>query len=284
MGIIRYKTDHLNSNWDGRHGRNVWIEWQGDRLQVRVQKETKAMVPEPKRGEVSGFSDSSRFRCLKFVAGIDWKAGGECWFLTLTYPDTIEWHEPAIRQLHLSNFQTKLRRHYDRPIGFVWRTEWLPRKSGRCEGEIAPHFHLVVFNAPLLTRQVAWNFWMESIGEHVYADVWVEELYNAARVGLYIAKYAAKQIPLLGYGAYLGKALSGRAWGARYAGNIPRHAVKKWRTTENEKTREVMHVARGEATCWALGYNDSFTILGPAAKAMGEYMSRYTVDGEVPNV
>ncbi len=276
--------DHMNEKYDSVNGRNVWVEWQGNRLEVKVIKETLARVPEKEKGPCKGFSDSARFRCLRFVAGIDWQAAGESYFCTLTYPDHVDWGTYAIRQKHLSNLQTLLRRHYERPVGFLWRIEWKVRQSGVCSGLLAPHVHALIFNAPMLTKMNVWKWWMSAIGERDYANVDCEELYNRTRVGLYIAKYSAKQDGLLGYDAYLGKAFAGRAWGHRYKASIPRFPVKKWQTTLNAKTVAVMHEVRGDATCWALGYNDSFTVLGDKAQACGAFMARLTVDGEIPNV
>ncbi len=273
-----------NENWDGADGQNVWVEWQGKRLKVTVQKPERRDTPKVKRGRICGFTDGARFRCLKFIAGIDWASAGECYFLTLGYPDHIPWGEYVDRQMHLSNFQTLLRRHYDRPVPFSWRTEWMVRKSGACVGLIAPHNHLLVYGAQMLTKKNVWDWWMRAIGERDYANVSCEEVYNAARVGLYTAKYAAKQDPcILGYDAYLGNPF-GRSWGSRYAKLIPMMPKVEWRCRLDDKTREVMHVARGHATCWALGYNDSFTVLGAAAEACGRFFAQATVDGEVPNV
>ncbi len=276
--------DVVNPKYDANHGRNIWFELQGQRLEVKVVKETRPDTPPGGSGRIAGFSQGARFRCLKFVSSIDWKNAGECWFVTLTYPDRVDWHEYETRQSHLSNFQTYLRRHYEKPIGFLWRIEWRVRQSGKCVGLIAPHFHLLVFGAPMLTKANVWNWWMQSIGERLYADVDVEELYNQTRVGLYIAKYASKEDTLLGYAANLGNDISGGSWGKRYKGSIPRFPVIRWRTTLNEKVEAVMREARGYAECERLGYNDSFTVLGPVAEELGAYCRRYTVDGELPNV
>lgn len=283
MQEITWQDIH-NEKWDGEHGRNVWFELQGQRLECKVIKEHLAVTPPGGSGRIVGFSPGARFRCLKFVSSIDWKNAGECYFLTLSYPDRIDWTDFPTRQSHISNFQTHLRRYYKKPIGFLWRIEWRVRQSGKCVGLIAPHFHLLVFGAPMLTKVNVWNWWMDSIGEHVYADVDVEELYNATRVGLYIAKYASKDSPLLGYDANLGKEISGGAWGKRYESSIARFPVIKWRVRINEKVEAVMREARGYAECERLGYNDSFTVLGPVAAELGAFCRRYTVDGELPNV
>jgi hypothetical protein len=275
---------HRNPDYDYKHGRNVIVEWQGDRLTVKVVNALKRETPKGGSKAIHGFSEGARFRCLKYVAGIKWEDVGESYYVTLTYPDHIDWSEHSTRQSHLSNFQAKLRRHYDRPVAFLWRTEWQTRKSGVCIGLAAPHFHLLVFNCPLLTKTNVWNWWMDCIGEHVYVDVDVEGLYNRERVGLYMAKYAAKQDALLGYVADLDRTVSGGAWGKRYEHLIPRAETKRWVTTLNDKTAAIMREARGYCECEMLGYNDSFTVLGPLAAECGRFMARYTVDGELPNV
>jgi len=241
-------------------------------------------LPEIKRGIVKGYTDSSRFRSLQYIAGIDWKSAGECYFATLSYPDTSQWEDYEIRQRHLTQFARDLKTHYDRPIGFVWRIEWLTRKSGERIGMMAPHVHMLLFNCPNLTNRNLNLWWQRSLQWDQYVNTLVEYLRDREIVGIYICKYGAKQDSLLGYDAYLSSVISGRAWGHRYASHIPRHPVVEKRLALNGKIEACMHAARGFAACEMMGYNESFTVLGPDAVELIDFMSRYTVDGEIPDV
>lgn len=166
----------LNQHWEGDDGRNVWIEWQGERLTVKVLQDPARIVPTEKRGVIRGYSDSSRFRSLNFIAGVDWINAGECWFVTLTYPDLVDWSDYTVRQMHLSTFARHLQTHYQRPIPFVWRIEWKVRQSGICVGQVAPHVHLLVFNAPLLTNRNVNDWWARSLQWTEYVNTCVEYL------------------------------------------------------------------------------------------------------------
>jgi hypothetical protein len=72
-------------------------------------------------------------------------------FVTLTLPDSC--FEDSVTafaktaKLHLDVLLKRLRRACPTACGF-WRIEWKARKSGKFEGKLFPHFHLLVWGLP----------------------------------------------------------------------------------------------------------------------------------------
>lgn len=100
-----------------------------------------------KRGVCRGFSFGSRRRMLdrlnQVSVGVDLPD-----FVTLTLPD--ESFEDDVgkfgktAKLQLDVFLKRLARACPSACGF-WRIEWKARKSGKWEGKLFPHFHLLVW-------------------------------------------------------------------------------------------------------------------------------------------
>jgi hypothetical protein len=87
-------------------------------------------------------------------------------FLTMTLPDDVfcdDVGEFAKRAKGwLDSFEKRLLRVCPGACGF-WRIEWKARKSGRYEGKLFPHFHLLVWGLP--ERQLSEEWFEETWGE-----------------------------------------------------------------------------------------------------------------------
>lgn len=130
--------------------------------------ETQEIRPTPsirvgggKRGPIVGLSRAARRRALQTLCKVRGEQNGL--FLTLTYPDEF----PKARQAYkrdLDVFLKRLTRQYS-GVGFFWRLEYQRRKSGEHQGELAPHFHLLLFgvsaDVPSFRTWVA-QAWFES--------------------------------------------------------------------------------------------------------------------------
>lgn len=97
-----------------------------------------------KRGLVTTFTRKSRKRMIERMAKkADWTRP---LFITLTYPDEV-WFERKLTlrdfNNHLTSFFKRIEREFE-GIGLIWRKEFVDRKSGAYEGEIAPHAHILV--------------------------------------------------------------------------------------------------------------------------------------------
>jgi len=103
-----------------------------------------------KRGACKGFSFGSRRRMLDRLNTVSVDASLPV-FLTCTLPDDVfddSLSSFAKTAKHwLDNFTKRLLRVVPEACGF-WRIEWQSRKSGKYEGKLVPHFHLLVWGLP----------------------------------------------------------------------------------------------------------------------------------------
>ena len=108
----------------------------------------------PGRGICKGFSVSSRRTMLNRLNMVS-KSTSLPDFVTLTFPDDCFRDSVTdfakVAKSHLDTWLKRLKRAAPEAAGF-WRMEWQSRKSGRYEGKLFPHFHLMVWGVP--KRQV----------------------------------------------------------------------------------------------------------------------------------
>ena len=97
-----------------------------------------------KRGIISRFSEASRRRLMRELAKT--KRDLLPVFVTLTYPDNFP-GDPNVWKTHLKAFLKRLKREHPKVAGF-WKLELKPRQSGENVGQIAPHFHLLLWGLP----------------------------------------------------------------------------------------------------------------------------------------
>lgn len=162
---------------------------------------------ESKRGVITAFSKHSRRRVLRMVATL--KRTELSMFVTMTYPDNFE-RDPRKVKRHLDNFFKRLLRKCEQAI-VLWRMEPKVRKSGNSAGEIAPHFHLLIWNVDYKTlRQWIPQNWYEIVGsknmDHLMAGTRVERVRSSRGVMFYTAKYICKSDSYVmpGWGRYWG--------------------------------------------------------------------------------
>jgi len=149
------------------------------------------------RGAVSDFSRRSRKRMLEKLAMLRDASGG--YFVTLTYPGRWMW-TPADCKRHLHNFSKALLRRFP-GSGAFWRMELKPRLSGESEGELVPHFHLLIFGvtSPSLAYlrrwiSVSWSrivAYPDSVPTKVRTQC--DEITSRKHASRYASKYAAKE-------------------------------------------------------------------------------------------
>lgn len=90
------------------------------------------------------YSPASRHRLLEKLAKTD--RAYLPLFVTLTYPNIFP-DDPVRWKRDMDTFGKRFRRAFPK-AAFVWRMEVVPRKSGSMEGELAPHFHLLLWGVP----------------------------------------------------------------------------------------------------------------------------------------
>ena len=122
--------------------------------------------PVDARGKCKGFSRGSRKRLLGRLNQVSVAADLPA-FVTMTLPDDVfrddvaEFAKDAKRWLDV--FFKRLNR-VEPGASAVWRIEWQSRKSGKWEGKLFPHFHLLVWGLP---KRLLGN-----PGEAVETEVW----------------------------------------------------------------------------------------------------------------
>jgi hypothetical protein len=141
-----------------------------------------------KRGEVKGFSAAARKRMLELLNQLTFE---RITFVTLTYPK--EWNPDGHEyKKHLRRFRARMERKYPK-IRVLWRLEF--QKRG------APHFHLLLFDAPFLCRFCLSYDWYKSVSsgdrKHLKYGTNVRGVASRGENGKiisYVAKYAAKPL------------------------------------------------------------------------------------------
>jgi hypothetical protein len=159
------------------------------------------------RGLIKGFSKQSRRRILRIVATI--KRIEKPVFVTNTYPDEFPTDGETMKK-HLTRFFKRMIRAYPDAI-ILWRLEPQKRKSGTNKGEIAPHYHMLIWKVPYaeLREWIPVN-WFEVVGSgderHLLAGTRVERVRSVHGVLNYTSKYICKSIEFLveGWGRYWG--------------------------------------------------------------------------------
>jgi len=243
-------------------------ERQGNLLAVA---ETGAhFQPEPgKRGTCEEFSDTSRRYLLKKLARVDWRRIGLSQFLTFTYPDLAWDAEYTNRTYQRSRLFAWIESQLPSKRSILWRVEWKPRQSGECRGEIAPHFHLCVFNTRYLDWQACEKEWARLLGvDYVNVD---GEVSRGAGAMFYAAKYCSKVDPECGLGlaSYLKLEKPGRPWGWTRQELIP------WADQEEALHLEQAEIDRAMAVAkHILGREkeSGFTIMDDNAGALWQFI------------
>ena len=146
------------------------------------------------RGRITHFSKGARRRILRLVASL--KRSEVPVFCTLTYPDIFP-KSPQVWKRDLDTFFKRLLRQFPRGI-IIWRMERKERQTGLSKGEIAPHFHLLVYNVPYIYLlgwiSAAWYQVVDSGDErHFRAGTRVEPVRSVRGVLYYTSKYICKQ-------------------------------------------------------------------------------------------
>jgi hypothetical protein len=173
LGLRAYLTVHGEARRISAHFHDR------DRQSNRVQ-----------RGLVKRFTKQSRKRMLDKIHTIR-RGAALPQFLTLTFPDMFPGQKDAKRML--DNLFKRWKRH-SAHVSAIWKMEVIDRKSGASAGQVAPHFHLLVWGKLDFDR--ARSDWHEVTGSTDYAHlqhgVDAQDLESWRGAVFYCAKYCAK--------------------------------------------------------------------------------------------
>lgn len=148
------------------------------------------------RSKVTVFTKQSRKRLLEKLAMMRDCENG--FFVTLTYPGSFEytWKEC---KAHLAAFRKRLL-YYCPKARAMWRMDLKRRKSGDSAGQVAPHYHMLIFGINPLAlpkfRQWVHTVWSEIANYHdrncPKLRTQVDEIHSHKHAVSYAAKYLSK--------------------------------------------------------------------------------------------
>jgi hypothetical protein len=116
----------------------------------------------------------------------------------------------------------KIENYTGKKVSGLWRTEWLPRLTGKHVGIPMPHFHLILFTVRFIPYAVVNKFWRDSLGGVLICRTDIRRLANEKQHGYYVAKYAAKVPDKVLLSVSHIAAIDGQHWGYLRAKNLPR--------------------------------------------------------------
>jgi len=169
---------------------------------VKIKRSSAKIKPQrvlshtPTRGVVTRFSRKSRKRMIEQLAKL--RSVNNAHFITLTYPDDVA-HSTDKAKRDLKAMQLRIMRRFPN-AGGIWRMEIKPRLSGELVGQRAPHFHVLLFGAPM--HEVIFRRWLQlAWSEIVYETdrpprrvrTSSDKIENRKHAARYASKYAAKE-------------------------------------------------------------------------------------------
>lgn len=170
------------------------------------------------RGNVSHFSRKSRKRMIERLAML--RSVDHGYFATPTYPDDVP-HTPEKAKRDLHALQKRIMRRFPN-AGGIWRIEIKPRLSGELVGQLAPHFHILLFGIHM--HEVIFRRWFERAWSEIVYETnrpprrvrtRVDTINSRKHAARYASKYAAKEETLESCNNSLDFVISwGRRWGS----------------------------------------------------------------------
>lgn len=160
----------------------------------------------------------------------------------------------------------------------MWRTEWEVRQSGECAGEVAPHFHMLVFNVRWVAWQSVRKWWQDVIHHPGYVRTEIRRARGARSCGHYVSKYVAKVPSDRSLVNDLNQGATGKHYGYIRPKQIPR-AIKREITDPSPERIRLLWSYAIAAMPWAeIRCGDSFTLLGKSAIAARRAMAELGLD------
>jgi len=257
----------------------LWtLERQGKRLSLKCNRSRRRHIGDTQRGDIVGFSRKARARLLRHVAELNWDLAGEGQFVTLTYPDADAIHLNWQRTIHRSKFHRAIEKIFGSKKSACWRVEWKPRLTGSIVGAVCPHVHYLYLQTPTLDEVDVGRAWMRAIDASEFTHVHVEHVDKCDVVGLYVAKYCAKEEDpaFLVNVPYLNR--TGRHWGWHRKKDLSWHEKAEYQEI-SEAVVEFLKSRAGEVLGWYDAKQDGgFTLLGGLAVETMEDLANMGLD------
>lgn len=147
-------------------------------------------------------------------------------FMTLTYPDDADCLCYKKRSRHRYLIMRAIENLKKRKLASLWRQEFMVRQSGRRQGELMPHFHVMIFDLPFVGLDYVKGVWRDIVGVEGNVAVQVKRIKGKASAAKYLAKYCSKQCSL-DISTYRNNGLTlGRQWGVTRKPLLPMHPLR----------------------------------------------------------
>lgn len=164
---------------------NCTVRFWPNMIQVKTPHLPVAVKPAP-RGAVSEFSKASRRRMLEMINQVTFE---RLTFCSMTYP-AVWPDDPREWKAHLRAFRARLERKFGK-LRVLWRLEFQERG--------APHFHLLLLDAPFICRFWLSKAWAQCNRGHSWDNFrYGTNIKGVAKKGengkivAYVCKYIAK--------------------------------------------------------------------------------------------
>lgn len=170
---------------------HCWVD--GNLIKASLKKKDQIQVGGGKRSEIIGMSRAARRRMM-FQLCMTGKIDKPL-FITLTFPDVFD-RDPRVWKRHIKVFFQRVFRKFPGCSAF-WRLELKKRLSGLSTGQVAPHFHILMWGVPYLDMLgFLKTAWWDVVGskneDHFKAGTQVQQVRKDDGVKRYAAKYASK--------------------------------------------------------------------------------------------
>jgi len=262
--FLHDEQEPLRTEFQGRVKKTlqtVKISFQGELIKAKcnalIDREDR---PGGDRGVIRRFSHAARKNMLETVSRIDWTKTSAT-FMTLTYhipvPDAHEC------KAHLRAFEKRLYRAYGEKV-VLWRAD-IQERRWYTRGEVAWHFHLIIFDLPYVERTNdkgtgMLDWWREITGQPTITELDIQLIHTAKKARSYVARYVGKESGVsvaLDHLANLPEALlPGRFWGIENRKNITWAVLVEWVITASNEFSGYFDFKRAARQHWP-GVNGS---------------------------
>jgi len=199
-------------------------------------------------------------------------------FVTMTLPDGAwnKW-QPRLTDLRHRFFRAT-EKHLQVKVPIVWRIEWEVRQSGRYQGQLRPHWHMMMPGVRWYDQCEATELLRPILKYGGVIDLKVERISSKKQAAVYIAKYVAKKSSLssLDYVAYLSTV--GRHWGVHRKKLLVMHPKKTYVDIPIESVNEIRKMMEEHRPSYSSVYDAGFSSFGPRPRKVNAVIKRIVVD------
>jgi hypothetical protein len=273
-------TEQERSHFKNSKRKRAFAVWTGELLEITYSPGIQLNRRPGKRKEIKGFTRGARLRMLRMIASINWGNVRHGLFITLTYPD-----EHAVRTLRERStdkylFLRYIEKYLGKKLGVIWRLEWETRKSGKRKGQLIAHWHLIVFGARFIPKDIVKQFWSAVLRADGPVVTWVDGIQSGRKLARYVGKYCSKmpEASVLDDTTYLNTL--GRHWGINRRELVPWFPRFLIPFLTDKDINLVENLACMTFKYFTRGTEQGFQVFGENALKVGEILFQRMLDIE----